>query len=234
MNLKKYLKLLYPPRCPLCGNVMFPKELVCNECCGKIRYVKEPRCFKCGKHLKSEETEFCHDCMQIQHVFDSGISLYEYETIKDSLYQFKYHNRCEYAEFYAKEIAGNLGIRIMSWKPDAFVPVPLYKNKERLRGYNQAELVALELGNQLNVKVKSNWIVRTRKTAPMKELNPVARQINLKKAFHITRDDVKLRCVVIVDDIYTTGATMDEMARVLKLHGVEKVHFVTLASGDGL
>lgn len=79
--------------------------------------------------------------------------------------------------------------------------------------------------------VKEKVLIRVRKTVPMKLLNPTERQNNLKKAFLIRGNDVKLKTVIIVDDIYTTGATIDEAARTLLEAGVEKVYFVTLAVG---
>ncbi len=229
------LDLLYPARCPVCDGVLLPEEEVCGECFLKLRYVEEPRCYKCGKPLSTEEEEYCSDCRPDggcgKHIYDSGMALYEYESVKDSLYRFKYKGRCEYAAFYGKEIAKRLGDRIVGWRPDALLPVPMYKRKERMRGYNQAGLLAEAVGTELHIPVLQDLMVRQRQTVPMKELGPAGRQINLKRAFIIRRFDVKLKCVVIIDDIYTTGSTMDEMAKVLKAAGVSRVHFVTLAIG---
>ena len=228
---KELLDLLYPARCPVCDGILLPEEEVCEECRTKLKYVSEPRCRKCSKPLQDEETEYCHDCMGGMHIYDSGLSLYEYESVKDSIYRFKYKERCEYADFYGKEIAGHLGEKIKAWKPDALIPVPLYWKKERMRGYNQAKLLADAVGNYLHIPVREDLVLRQRKTVPMKELDPVRRQINLKKAFIISEFDVKLNCIIIVDDIYTTGSTIDEMARVLRTAGISRIYFVTLAVG---
>lgn len=223
--------MLYPARCPVCDSVLLPGEEICKECIPRLCYVAEPRCCKCGKPLDAEEAEYCHDCMDGRHIYDSGLALYEYETVKDSLYRFKYKGRCEYAGFYGKEIAGRLGDRIAGWRPDALLPVPMYKKKERMRGYNQAGLLAEAVGAALHIPVRQNLLVRRRRTVPMKELDTARRQINLKKAFIISQFDVKLKSVIIVDDIYTTGSTMDEIAKVLKAAGVSHVHFLALAIG---
>ena len=234
MKEKRILDLLYPPRCPVCDGVLLQGEEVCAECRPKLHYVSGPRCYRCGKTLQEEETEICHDCKNRAHIYNSGLSLYEYESIKDSLYRFKYQGRCEYAGFYGKEIAGHLGSRILAWHPDAIIPVPLHKKKERMRGYNQAELLAEAVGHCLSVPVRGELVRRQRNTVPMKELEPERRQINLKKAFNMTHFDVKLNCIIIMDDIYTTGSTINEMTRVLKAAGVKYVHFITLAVGNGL
>lgn len=232
MKKRGILDLLYPARCPVCDGVLLSGEEVCEECMPKLRYVGEPRCCKCGKPLQNEEAEYCRDCMGGKHIYDSGLALYEYESVKDSLYRFKYKGRCEYAGFYGKEIAERLGDRIAAWHPDALLPVPMYKRKERMRGYNQACLLAEGIGAALHIPVRQDLMIRQRQTVPLKELDPAERQINLKRAFIIERFDVKLKCVIIVDDIYTTGSTMDEMARVLKAAGVSRIHFLTLAIGS--
>ena len=225
------LDFLYPARCPVCDGVLLQEEEVCEECLPKLRYVAEPRCCKCGKPLQIGEEEYCHDCMDGRHIYDSGLALYEYDSIKDSLYRFKYKGRCEYAGFYGREMAERLGDRIMKWHPDVLLPVPMYKRKERMRGYNQAGLLAEAVGAALHIPVRRGLMLRQRQTVPMKELDPAGRQINLKNAFNIGQFDVKLKCIIIVDDIYTTGSTMDEMAKVLKTAGVSRVHFLTLAIG---
>ena len=127
-----------------------------------------------------------------------------------------------------------LGDFIRSVSPDVLVPVPLHKKKLSKRGYNQAACLARALGKNMQLPVDEKLVKRVRNTAPMKRLNPAERQNNLKKAFKIVRNDVKLNTIVIIDDIYTTGTTLDEIAALLKEHGVSKVYCVTLACGSGV
>src|SRR5699024_2139136 len=115
-------------------------------------------------------------------------------------------------DFLGRALAENLGTLIRSWHPDALVPVPLHPDRERIRGYNQAALLAQELGKRLDIPVLSGWLVRVKNTSPQKALEGAARQNNLKKAFKIVQDDVKLNTIVIIDDIYTTGSTIDAAA----------------------
>ena len=233
MNL--LVELLFPRRCPICDKPVDKMgHYVCKSCQGTIRYVKTPYCMKCGKSLRDDTKEYCLDCQKTEHFFQSGRALYEYETIKMSIYRFKYEGRKEYAEVYGKELAKHFGKLIKEWKVDAIVPVPLHKEKEKKRGYNQAALIARVLGKELNIPVKEEMVKRVRVTMPQKELNGKERQNNLKNAFKIGKNDVKLNTVVVVDDIYTTGATMDAVTECLKSAGVKKVYCISLTVGRGM
>ena len=187
-------------------------------------------------HFKdSEWMQNRSDCRQKQHMFDRSRTLYEYAAAAPSIYRFKYKGRQEYAEFFGEEMGKYLGDFIRSVSPDVLVPVPLHKKKLSKRGYNQAACLARALGKNMQLPVDEKLVKRVRNTAPMKRLNPAERQNNLKKAFNIGRNDVKLYDrIILVDDIYTTGTTLDEIAALLKSHGVSEVYCVTLACGAGL
>ena len=131
-------------------------------------------------------------------------------------------------------MAEYLGNFIRSIHPDALIPVPLHRKRKAVRGYNQAELLARVLGKHLEVPVYAGFLLREKNTSPLKYENPQERQNNLKKAFIIARNDVKLEKVILVDDIYTTGSTIDEATRTLRTAGVREVYFVTLAVGAGI
>jgi ComF family protein len=111
------------------------------------------------------------------------------------------------------------------------IAVPLHPKRFRKRGYNQAELLAKELSARMEVPFYKDIVRRTKNTAPLKLLNASERQNNLKKAFKIGRNDVKWKSVIIVDDIYTTGSTIDACASVLLEIGIQKIYFVALAIG---
>lgn len=189
---------------------------------------------KCGKKLADAQTEYCGDCMRRRHLFDRGRALYAYKSVSDSIYRFKYKGRQEYAAYYAACIERELGDWIRRCGADALVPVPIHTSRRRRRGYNQAEVLAKELGRLTGIPVEGNLIGRVRKTVPMKELSVDERQNNLKRAFKICRNDVKLNTIIIVDDIYTTGSTIDAMSYELRRAGVRRIYFVTLAIGNGL
>ena len=226
---------VYPRRCPVCDRPVKPfGKDICDGCRNALVLIREPRCLKCGKQLQDPGAEYCYDCARRRHAYTKGAALYSYSCIRQTIYRFKYAGRREYADFLGRALAENLGAMILSWRPDALVPVPLHPERERKRGYNQAALLAQALGKRLNIPVLSDWLVRVKNTKPQKELEGTARQNNLKKAFKIVQDDVKLNTIVIIDDIYTTGSTIDAAALECRAAGVRRVFFITLAIGKGL
>ena len=229
------LQLLFPLRCPVCDDIVTPfGEKICLDCMKKLKYVTPPRCLKCGKKLQEEEEEYCRDCSHIKHLFVRGRALYDYGSVAASVYRFKYGNRREYADFYGEEIARYLGDFIRQVRPEGLIPIPLHRARKRKRGYNQALLLANAISRYTGVPVCDKILVRVKNTIPLKQLNPKERQNNLKKAFQLKRNDVKLKTIILIDDIYTTGSTMDEAASVLLAAGVERVYFITLACGAGM
>lgn len=235
MNVAKLAKqLLFPLRCPMCDEPVHPfGEKICPECLGRRKLLVGAYCMKCGKKL-SDDKELCGDCRKTKHNFVRGRALYEYDSAAVSIYRFKYSGRQEYGDFFGEEMARFLGDFIRGVNPDALVPIPLHRSRERQRGYNQAAVLAKALGEQMNIPVQEKYLLRVKKTTPLKQLNPKERQNNLKKAFIISQNDVKLRKVILVDDIYTTGSTIDEAAGTLMNNGVEEVYFVALACGAGV
>ncbi len=187
---------------------------------------------KCGKQLSDDTEEYCKDCKKTGHAYDRGRSLYVYDDlIRESIARFKYGGRQEYADLYGDETVNRLGSFISGCHPDLMIPVPVSKKKLIKRGYNQAKLIADRISRLTGIPVSDTVIMRTTDTMPMKELSRTGRRKNLKGAFKIGVVDVKCRNVLIVDDIYTTGSTIDAMAALLKDHGAERVYFVTLSSG---
>lgn len=228
------LDMVFPPRCPVCDKPAPLPALICPACREKPVPVKAPRCLKCGKHIGDEREEYCKGCRLTVHVFKQGRSLFLYSSVAGSLYRFKYAGRQEYARFYAEEIVKKLGGTIRAWKPDALVPVPIHPARRRERGYNQAEVLAKEIGKRTGIPVASGLIRRVKKTLPQKLLDDAGRQNNLKRAFKIDGNDVKLKRVIVIDDIYTTGSTVDACAAELKRAGVEEIYFITAAIGKEL
>ncbi len=227
------MDLLFPRRCPLCDRVQPLGEIVCPQCAKALKRVQSPFCRKCGKARADAREEYCGDCSRQKHLYTAGRALWEYPDVRRSVYRFKYGGRKEYGEFYGRELAEHLGKTILSWKPDVLVPVPLHGSRKRMRGYNQAEVLARETGKRLDIRVDTHLITRARKTMPQKMLSPAMRQNNLKRAFKIVKNVVELNTIIIVDDIYTTGSTVDAMTAVLREAGIKHVYFITLAIGKG-
>ncbi len=231
--LSKITDLFFPRRCTICDMVISTDAGICTGCKKKIRLLRGDTCMKCGKKLNANKV-YCHDCTRRSHDFERNFSVFEYPVIRESLYRFKYRGRVEYAAYYAKEAYKLHAKRIGELHADALVPVPLHKSRLRKRGYNQARELAKELSALTGVPVYDGFIKRVKSTKALKTLDVCERQNNLKKAFLIIQNDVKLNTIIVVDDIYTTGATIDAVARACKEAGVEYVYSLTVAVGNGL
>ena len=224
-----FLQLLFPRRCPVCDGIVRPAgEKICLECLNTLKMITSLWCMRCGKKLTGEG-EYCSECKTKSHHFTRGRGLYEYKSASLPIYRFKYGGRQEYGEFFGEQMAEYLGDFVRNAAPDALVPIPLHKKRMAARGYNQADLLARAMGKRLGIPVRRDILLREKNTSPLKYENPKQRQNNLKKAFNIAQNDVKLKRVVLIDDIYTTGSTVDEAAKTLKAAGVREVFFVTLA-----
>ncbi|MCR5108728.1 MAG: ComF family protein [Lachnospiraceae bacterium] len=230
---EKIADILYPKRCPVCHDIVREdKGRICAGCIKDLKYVLDPYCLKCGRPVKEDE-EYCSDCKKAGHLFERGRAVYIYDdVIKNSIYYFKYKGRREYAIFYGKEMADQMKRFLLDITPDALIPVPIHKRRYAKRGYNQAQLLAAELSKHTGIPVLDNIIIRVSDTKAQKDLDASERQNNLKKAFKMLENDVSLNTVVIIDDIYTTGSTIDAVAGCLQKKGVCRVYYVVLSIGS--
>ena len=234
-SFSRALDFLYPGRCPVCDGIVPAFEirdghirrggLIHRSCHRKIKYVRGATCV-------NPTAEYCDDCRTTVHCFDRGYSVFAYRSVSGSIYKFKYMGRQEYAAFYGRATKKLLGRKLKALGIEVIVPVPMYHAKERKRGYNQAAVYARAVSAELGIPVCEELVTRARNTAPMKELDARGRRNNLKKAFIIAKNDVKFKCVLIIDDIYTTGSTIDEIAHEFRMAGVEKIYCLTLAIGQ--
>lgn len=231
------LNLLFPEKCVVCGQVLRKKEKgVCPDCMKKLPVVTEPRCMHCGKPLASERRELCYDCSARDSFLWEGAALWEYnDRMRQVIADFKYGGSERDAVFFAEELARVHGERIRRWNPDVILPVPLHWRKRWFRGYNQAESVAVELGRQMEIRVSGDVLVRRRYTAPQKDLDHRRRFSNLRDAIAVrdvlVQEQTKYKTVLLIDDIYTTGATLEACAAALSEWGVQRICFLCLCIG---
>lgn len=189
---------------------------------------------KCGKPIRYAEREYCHDCQKTEHFYDRGCSLWLHkEPVNTSIYRFKYHNQRVFARYYAEEIVNAFHDEICRWNPDIIIPVPLHWRRRRKRGYNQSALLAKEIGEKMKISVDASLVKRIRYTDPQKKLDHNKRKANLWHAFRVGNLPRNVKRVLLIDDIYTTGNTIDAISRELKKKGAEKVYFLTISIGQG-
>lgn len=254
---------IFPRRCPFCHEIIQVKiedhpvkeqlPFICLDCRSYVRthyLIREPVCKRCGKALSRQESEYCMDCTGHRRSFDGGVSLFQYgrrnlppvagkkpgfekHSMGESILQFKYHNRREYADYYIDELMRVYGRCFQKLYADVILPIPVHPARKRIRGYNQAEILAEKLGTALGVEVCKDLLIRVKKTRPQKELNNEERLRNLQEAFVLSRPVPRsYRTVILIDDIYTTGSTMEACTRKLKEAGVFRVYCISICSGQ--
>ena len=228
---------LYPNRCPVCGDIIVPRQqIVCPGCVNVFQVIKDPKCLKCGKPVEWEEQEYCFDCTKTAHHYNKGISLWIYdEKVKKSISKFKFHHRREYGKYYIKEILYHYKQEIINQAPEVLIPVPLHKSKLKDRGFNQACVLAKGIGKGVGIPVIENYLLRCHKTKAQKRLNDRERANNLDAAFCVNPkyNTAPYSRVMLVDDIYTTGSTIDACSKVLLQTGVKEINFISLSIGKG-
>ena len=213
-------RILYPSRCPGCDAVM-PRshfdEVFCPECRSGIVAACGHVCFRCGRPIVSGRTDLCRECISSSGPLLQGRGAFVYTgPMKLSMYRFKYSGRRAYAHDLARLAFDIHGDWLLSLGVQVIVPVPMFDGKKKKRGYNQAEVFAGALSKLMSVPVMPDVLRRVKNTVPQKGLDRQKRQKNLKNAFKISQSSVKFDCVLLVDDIYTTGSTVTEAAGVIK------------------
>lgn len=218
-------------QCMGCNCYLINNDYICDKCIFDLKKNNRNSCYKCSRPLVNDDLSLCVNCQKETMYFEYGFSLYEYnDFMKKSIYNFKYNKKPEYAKFYASEIIKEYKDFILKINPDCFVPIPLSNKKMILRGFNQAEVLANEMSVLSGIKVV-NLFKRIKHTSPMKNLTLFERKRNLSEVFKLNKDKMilnNIKCVIIVDDIYTTGTTINYVSNILNNFGV-KVYFITVA-----
>lgn len=227
------LDVIYPRRCPVCDEIVMPKgTLICRGCFTELSYVKGPTCKKCGKEVCGETIEYCYDCTRHSRSFEYGAALLNYdEKARRSMVRIKYNNKRQYLDFYAEAICRRYGTQIRQMCAQAFIPVPIHSSRRRKRGFNQAELLAHAISRRLEIPVYDHILHRSKKTSPQNQLSPEERLHNLEKAFEAGAIPAGVIDVILVDDIYTTGSTLEACTRALKKAGIRHVYAITICIG---
>ena len=231
------LDLLYPRRCPVCDRAAAPfGAIICDRCEQEMRRkrirITDTLCCRCGKPMKDTKRDLCADCRREEHSYERGCACYLYRQISGAVFRLKYEGRAEYADWMGNEMTVRLLEEFGDVHLNALVPVPVSAKRERKRGYNQAALLAQVIGRNTGIPVREDFLLRRTDTAAMKGMSAQQRRVNLKKAFTAPFDDVKSKTIMLVDDIYTTGTTVDACAAALKEAGAAAVYFITLAIGE--
>ena len=229
---KKLLNLLYPQdiKCIICDCELNTGShySICEKCFHSLPRNNGKTCLKCGEPIKSM-AKYCLHCKKSTPNFTKSFAPLIYKPpITNLIKDFKYNNK----KYLAKTLGSFLveSYIINNLNCDIILPVPLYLLREKQRGYNQAYLLAMEFNKQLNLPVNKDILVRTKNTLTQTFLSKQERMKNVKNAFKVTNAQlVKNKVVLLIDDVYTTGSTLNECSECLLLAGAKKVYCLTLA-----
>lgn len=216
--LRKAVRTVFPPRCLLCGETGANGRDLCLACTAALPW-NASACLRCALPLPAPAT--CGACLQKPPPMDETHAVFVYGFPLDRLVpRLKFHNDLAAGRLLSELMAEALGALP---RPAALVPVPLHDTRLARRGYDQALELAAPLSRRLRIPLLADVLLRTRATAPQSELDAVARQRNLRRAFTVRADAALPDHVVLVDDVMTTGATLEAAARALRRAGVPRV-----------
>lgn len=227
---------LYPVRCPGCFLPVLPKgALVHSDCERKFHRLSGALCMKCGCPLESEEQEYCPECEGKDRVWDLGRSVFSYQGSAGKVLRcIKREGTEEFVQYFAIQMKKSQEAFIRRVAPDCIVPVPLHPSRQRSRGFNQAELLAKALGEQLELPVRL-LLKKTKRTMDQKSLGRLERKKNVQDVFSVDAEalgeDIP-GVVLLVDDVVTTGSTLSACAAVLKAQGILRVAFISVCTGE--
>src|SRR5216117_1196167 len=231
--LQSAVSLLYPPGCTICGKSIRAGEYLCDQCETKAVQIVAQFCQKCSEPFEGAiATAFtCANCTHRTIYFDAAVAAYRGRGIvRQIIHEFKYGRQIHLRHLVARWLNSALDDeRLRQSHFDVIVPVPLQPTRQRERGFNQAGLLAELLSAQTSIRCKP-LLERTRYTTTQTALDRSERMENLHNAFRLRKNaNVRGLRVLLVDDVLTTGSTLNECARILKRGGAFSVHAVTAA-----
>ena len=208
--------------CLLCGSAS-DQDLLCSACVGSLPELTKPGCPRCA--LPTPMGEACGHCLVKPPHYDTTLAAYRYDFPLDKLVQyFKYGHRLALGDFFGKQLAA----LAQDLTADLIIPLPLHPERLRERGFNQALELARPLSKALRIAIDATSCSRTRNTPAQANLAWREREKNIRGAFHCSADFSGKR-LLLIDDVMTTGASLNECARAVKLHGASSVTLLVLA-----
>jgi len=229
---EKILDLLFPRFCLFCGR---ENTYLCPDCFSKIKTYASPFCPYCGS--RSPEGTICPSCKKYLTGFVAA-GPYKDKRLKEVIETFKYK--------FVKELATLLALLIFKFLKEnqqveffknplnfLIVPIPLHKRRQRERGFNQAEEIGKQLSPLLKIPIKTDILLRRKNTKPQVKLKKEERRKNIKDAFIINPkidiSSLKDKKIILLDDVFTSGSTMEEAAKVLRDRGIKQIWALAVA-----
>jgi ComF family protein len=233
-----FLELLFPEEgiCFLCDEYLedMKEGHICWECREKLEFIGKIKCSICGKSLElGYLPDKCPECINENHYYTKAFAPLEYSgIIKEAIYKYKYGKKPYMYKVFGDLLVETIENENLINQIDLIVPIPLHRSKMSDRGFNQSELLGKYISKHYNIPIDTRNLIRTKKTFIQNKLSKKERKSNVKNAFKVTKTEVfKDKTILLVDDIYTTGATVNECSRVLVKAGASAVLVLTIARG---
>jgi ComF family protein len=230
------LDFVYPQSCPICEKPLNRGEKeVCENCWNNLAPLPASFCPYCKSFLEDEETTFKHRCIYLSQPEDRKIfsvrSLGTFDDYyKTLIHRLKYDKRIPLGERLAQSLGGIVAREKDFISCDLIIPVPLHRARERERGFNQSQILAEGISEVTNLPLMKDILKRKKNTQDQTYLNAQQRKENVRGAFVVTQQEkINGMSIILVDDVITTGATLNECARMLLDAGATEIFAVTLA-----
>lgn len=226
MLFSRLLQFFYPTHCVLCKEKT--SDYFCNDCFDLLPWIKNS-CIRCGDSLfDNQNHSICNHCIAHPPIFDIPVIPFSYQKPISNMIMFlKFNQKIIYSRILAKLMINHIEKNSMSL-PDMIIPIPLHPNRLRERGFNQALEIAKPMGKYFNVKVDFMSCHRIKNTEPQSLLPAQKRKDNIKNVFEVKKN-ITTKHVAILDDVVTTGNTINEFSSILKKAGVEKIQIWSCA-----
>lgn len=226
---KSGLDFILPQNCLVC-NTEISDSMLCNNCLDYIPEAKPPLCQFCGRPIK--KGNLCRFCKKGVHIDYGRAWMLFIPPVDKIIHHLKYRKKTKLAIFLGRAMASIIKSDHFLKDADIIVPVPLFWWKYLRRGYNQAALLSEEISQESGIKI-ADIMKRTKNTKTQTKLNEEARRKNVLNAFALKTNNVEDKTILLVDDVLTTGVTMNECARVLKQAGAKEVYSCVAAITPG-
>lgn len=235
------INLLYPPLCLVCEKRdHLRSQGLCENCLKKLKKRLPPFCVKCGRQLPGspEEQRKCGDCEKGLLFFDRAFSVFYYNGIlKNLVHDFKYKKITFLSQELARLTADFIKDYAIAKNSDLVLSIPMHPARLFKREINPSHILAKALAKKLHLDYSANLLKKIKNTAPQSRLSRSERIKNVKGSFSLKRNAesyIKSKNILLVDDLFTTGSTVNECARLLKHSNASHVEVITLARGDRL
>jgi len=223
--LDKFFNIFFPAKCGFCGVITENYNYICNNCRAQIINEDREHCILCGKKIYLLEN-ICKECRERRVYYEKLIYFSEYKDIlKDKIISYKFNDSAYLHHFFAELMC----YKLISEKADAITAVPISAKRMKERGYNQSELIAKKISRYLEIPY-IKLLTKNRETKRQSDLSKNERYLNIKDSFEFN-NKIKLKHekVILVDDVFTTGATVNECSRVLKTSGIKSIVVAVIA-----